>query len=145
MRLSDISPDETLWSLQRLSYAVEAELIGDDRIPPLHESLDDLLSEPLTWIGAFDEEERLIGAIAWSIDDDGLLDIERLVVAPSAFRRGVGRTLVTEALTRAGARGALVSTGRDNKPARSLYERLGFAWVEDVEVIPGLWITRYAR
>jgi ribosomal protein S18 acetylase RimI-like enzyme len=50
---------------------------------------------------------------------------------------------VAELLGRAAGRHVIVSTGRDNGPARTLYEKLGFTKVEDVEVIPGLWTTRY--
>ncbi|YCK34165.1 hypothetical protein ACNF49_08735 [Actinomadura sp. ATCC 39365] len=63
MHVIDISPDQRLLDLQRAAYAVEAALIGDDRVPPLHEPLSDLLAAPLTWVGAF-EGDALLGAIA---------------------------------------------------------------------------------
>lgn len=129
--------------LQRAAYACEAALIGDDRIPPLHEELGDLVQAPLLWIGAFDED-RLVGAIGYQ-DVVDHLDIDRLVVAPSAHRRGTGSALVREVLHRAGRRSAVVSTGRDNHPARALYERLTFTWVRDEEVLPGLWISKYVH
>ncbi|GAA2362651.1 GNAT family N-acetyltransferase [Nonomuraea africana] len=142
MYISDINPGQTLLDLQRAAYAVEAEIIGDDRIPPLRESLDDLLAQRLLWRGAVDDDGTLIGAVAWS-DTGHEIDIDRLVVDPRAHRRGVGRALVAELLDRAGGKRVIVATGRDNLPARTLYEKLGFTTVEDVEVIPGLWISRY--
>ncbi|MEU4723597.1 GNAT family N-acetyltransferase [Nonomuraea dietziae] len=142
MLIRDIDPDQALLDLQRAAYAVEAELIGDDRIPPLHESLDELLAEPLRWRGAFDDDGTCVGAVAWSETPEEI-DIDRLVVHPRAHRRGIGRALVAELLGRAAGRHVIVSTGRDNGPARTLYEKLGFTKVEDVEVIPGLWTTRY--
>jgi len=39
----------------------------------------------------------------------------------------------------------VVSTGRDNDPALTLYRRRGFAVVRHREVIPGLWITELGR
>ncbi|SCL35621.1 Acetyltransferase (GNAT) family protein [Micromonospora pallida] len=42
-----------LLRVQRAAYAVEAALIGDDRIPTLWESLDELRAAPLRWLGAF--------------------------------------------------------------------------------------------
>ncbi|MFC7586749.1 GNAT family N-acetyltransferase [Nonomuraea antimicrobica] len=144
MRMDDLEPDKTLLDLQHAAYAVEAALIRDDRIPPLHESLDELLAAPLAWRGAFDDDGTLVGAVAWTETED-LVDIDRLVVDPRAHRRGIGRTLVGELLGRAGERTTVVSTGRDNVPARTLYERFGFTRIEDVEVIAGLWITRYER
>jgi ribosomal protein S18 acetylase RimI-like enzyme len=148
MRISEISPNsETLGprllDVQHAAYAIEAKIIGDDRIPPLRETLEELLAQPLRWVGAFDEGEELVGAVAWTETADEV-DLDRLVVDPAAHRRGVGRALVEEVMGRAGERRIIVSTGRDNAPARGLYERLGFGKVGEVEVIPGLWITNYA-
>ncbi|WP_416901072.1 GNAT family N-acetyltransferase [Micromonospora echinospora] len=151
-----------LLRIQRAAYAVEAALIGDDRIPVLHESLDDLRAAPLRWLGAVDAggeppvvpaeavparprgDGRLVGAVAWT-GDATTLDIDRLVVDPVAHRRGIGRALVDAVLTRAGDRTVLVATGRANRPARALYESFGFTALGDAEPVPGLWITRYAR
>ncbi|MFE0156207.1 GNAT family N-acetyltransferase [Nonomuraea sp. NPDC059007] len=142
MHLTSITPDQRLLDLQHAAYAIEAEIIGDDRIPPLHEDLTALGKAPLSWLGAFDDEGTLTGAVAWEESAD-LVDINRLVVDPGALRQGIGRTLVKEVLARAGGRKVIVSTGRDNTPARTLYERLGFTNTGDAEVIPGLWITSY--
>ena len=127
--------------LQRAAYACEAALIGDERIPPLREGLEDLVRAPLLWVGAF-AGGHLVGALGYQ-DAVDHLDIDRLVVAPSAHRRGTGSALVREALHRAGPRRVVVATGRDNHPARALYERLGFSRAGDEEVLPGLWIARY--
>lgn len=138
--------DETLvrslLQLQRAAYAVEAALIGDDRIPPLHEDLEDLRRVPLRWLGAFATDAQLVGALAWS-EETGEVDLHRLVVDPATVRRGVGSALVHAGLRHAGGRRTFVATGRANIPARSLYERVGFIPVDDREVVPGLWVTRY--
>lgn len=149
VEISEIEPggDErlarVLLSVQQAAYTVEASIIGDDRIPPLRETLDELRATPLRWLGAFDDR-RLIGAIARS-EDHSEVDIHRLVVDPAAHRRGAGRALVSEVIALAGRRRTVVSTGRANLPARALYEGLGFVLVDEEQVIPGMWITRYAR
>ncbi|SCG41308.1 GNAT family N-acetyltransferase [Micromonospora zamorensis] len=148
MEIAEIKPGDderlarVLLSLQQAAYAVEASIIGDDRIPPLRETLDELRGTPLRWLGAFDDR-RLVGAIARS-EDHSEVDIHRLVVDPTLHRRGVGRTLVSEVLALAGRRRTVVCTGRANLPARALYEGLGFVLVDEKEVIPDLWVTRYA-
>ncbi len=134
---------DQLLAVQKAAYAVEAELIGDDRIPPLHESLAELRARDLLWLAAFDGDAAPAGAIAWAESSDEL-DIDRLVVAPSMARRGIGRALVEAVLARAGGRRVVVSTGRDNVPARRLYEGLGFTLLGETEVIPKLWIAGYA-
>ena len=137
-----ITPSDELLTLQRAAYAVEAGLIGDDRLPALSEDLAGLVAAGLTWLGVVDGE-RLVGAVGYT-ETAAVVDVHRLVVAPDAARRGIGRTLVTEVLRLAGGRRVDVATGRDNAPARALYEGLGFSWLEDLEVLPGLWVSRYA-
>lgn len=141
--LQPISPSAELLALQRDAYAVEATLIGDDRIPALSEDVAALLAAGLTWLGAL-ERDRLVGAVGW-VETSELVDVHRLVVAPSAHGRGIGRALVSRLLLLAGRRRVDVATGRDNAPARTLYEGLDFRWVDDREVLPGLWVSRYAR
>lgn len=144
MRISEISAHQPgLLDLQRAAYQVEAEIIGDDRIPPLHETSEELLAQPLTWLAAFDDDGDLVGAVAWEETADEV-DLNRLMVAPRAHRRGVGRALVKEVMARAGERRVVVSTGRDNTPARTLYERLGFTLTGEFEPVPGLWVVNYA-
>jgi ribosomal protein S18 acetylase RimI-like enzyme len=138
---ADAELARALLRVQRAAYVVEAALIHDDQIPPLHEDLDDLRQAPLRWLVAV-IDDQLSGAVAWKQKADEF-DIDRLFVAPSAHRRGVGLALVGEVLRRAGTRRTTVSTGRGNGPARALYERLGFCRVNDREVIPGLWVTQY--
>ena len=104
-------------ALQRESYAVEAALIGDDRIPQLTETLEELRAAGLEWLGAFDDD-GLTGAVSWKVLADGTVDIHRLVVAPRAFRRGVATALLDALDARYPGRRMLVSTGRANEPAR---------------------------
>jgi GNAT superfamily N-acetyltransferase len=130
-----------LWQLQRAAYAVEAALIGDDRIPTLHERLDELAARPLEW-AVVEEGDRVLGAVAWQ-ETAGALDIDRLVVDPAVHRRGLGRALVGWVVDRAAGRDVVVSTGRDNVPARTLYERAGFVPAGECEVLPGLWVAGY--
>ena len=149
MELRDVAPADdgelarALLRVQHAAYAVEAMLIGDDRIPPLHEDLDDLRNAPLLWLAAF-TGDAVVGAVAWT-EDGAVVDIDRLVVAPDAHRQGVGSALVRAVVRRAAGRRTTVSTGRENALARRLYERLGFTCAADEEVIPGLWISRYVH
>lgn len=128
---------EQILAVQKSSYAVEARLIGDDRIPLLHESVDDLCAAQVHWLVARDHDE-ILGAAAWSGSE-----IDRLVVAPHAHRQGIGRKLVTGILDSIVGQRIQVATGRDNAPARRMYESLGFVHTENQQVLPGLWLARY--
>ena len=77
---------QRLLSLQHAACAVEAALIGDDRIPPLHETIEELRALPLRWLAACDHGGRLVGAVAW-VEDADVLDIDRLMVDGRASSR----------------------------------------------------------
>ncbi len=142
--VADEAIARSVLALQREAYAVEAELIASDGIPQLTETLEELQAAGLDWLGTFDEA-GLTGAVSWKILDDGTIDIYRLVVAPRAFRQGIATTLLDALDTRFPGRPTLVSTGRDNAPARELYRRRGFTVVREHEAIPGLWVTELER
>ena len=72
------------------------------------------------------------------------LRIARLMVAPSAQRRGLGRAAVALAIRRAEGRDVVVSTGELNAPALALYEGAGFACT-GARSVPGIRIVDLRR
>lgn len=134
---------EALVALQQVSYRVEAELIGNDSIPPLQESADAVAALDLTFL-AIEVEGELVGALGYTVAD-GVLDIDRLVVHPNRIRGGLGGRLVDAVLARVPHERAVVSTGQGNHPARRLYERAGFVHCADVGITPTLLVSRYER
>jgi ribosomal protein S18 acetylase RimI-like enzyme len=130
-------------ALQRASYAVEARLIGSDEIPPLRETADELARLELTVLGAV-EGGDLVGIVGYRRTDE-VVDVDRLAVHPSSFRRGVARELIHELHSReSDAHRFEVSTGAENEPAIALYERMGYGR-ERLEAISGLMIVHLAR
>ncbi|MGY1669578.1 GNAT family N-acetyltransferase [Geodermatophilus sp. SYSU D00710] len=128
-----------LLEVQHAAYAVEARLIGDDRIPALAEDVAALVATGLDWLVAL-RDGAVVGALGRR-DTPGGVDIDRLVVDPASARRGAGRALVAAALADAAGRRVTVSTGRDNRPARRLYAQAGFRETGEREVLPGLWVV----
>lgn len=142
--LSDLDTLRRLRDLQRASYAVEAELIGFDGIPALHESLEELRDCGESFLG-LDDETGLAGAVSWVRLQDGTLDICRLMVHPRAHRRGIATALL-DALDRAEpAWRAVVSTGTANHPALGLYKRRGFTPAGTRLIAPGTSLTLLER
>lgn len=137
--LSDDTVLHELWTVQRLAYAVEAELIGFDGIPPLHETLDELRATTETFLGLYDEE-GLVGAVSYRLEES-TVDICRLVVHPRAHRRGIASKLL-DALPDGPQ---VVSTGTRNEPALRLYLKRGFTETGTREVAPGVSLTDLAR
>jgi len=146
-RRLDLSDPDTLRglrNLQRASYAVEAELIGFDGIPALHESLEELRDCGESFLG-LDDETGLAGAVSWVRLQDGTLDICRLMVHPRAHRRGIATALL-DALDRAEpAWRAVVSTGTANHPALGLYKQRGFTPAGTRLIAPGTSLTLLER
>jgi ribosomal protein S18 acetylase RimI-like enzyme len=142
--LADASVAARVLELQRRSYEVEARLIGSDRIPPLHESLEELQASGETFLGAY-LEGRLAAVVSWRFDG-ATIDLHRLAVLPDFFRRGIGVALLRAALrSEPEALRAIAQTGAANEPAKELYRGEGFAELGDREVLPGLWISQFER
>ena len=130
--------------LQRLSYPIEADLIGSDAIPGLNETLEQLQNCNETFYG-FLEGQEILGAISFKLDVH-LLDIHRMMVHPKYFRKGIAKALINFVLNlELGAKRCIVQTGSLNAPAIFLYESLGFQKLEQREVIPGLWVMTYEK
>jgi ribosomal protein S18 acetylase RimI-like enzyme len=141
--LTDRALAERLLTIQHAAYAVEAELIGFDGIPPLQEDLDGLMSSTELWLGRYDGN-TLVGAVAYEVDLDSV-EISRLIVDPAHARRGHGRALLDHLDQIEPRPVSLVSTGSANLPAVNLYKSRGYAVVGEVEVAPGIYITQFRR
>jgi ribosomal protein S18 acetylase RimI-like enzyme len=133
-----------LFSLQRLSYLIEAKLIDFYDIPPLKERIEELIECGEDFLGYFEEDE-LAGAVSYTIKGEELT-ICRMVVHPNHFRKGIAQKLLNavEELEPAVPLIA-VSTGKDNFPAIKLYQKNGYQLVEEVEVAPGFYISCFKK
>jgi ribosomal protein S18 acetylase RimI-like enzyme len=132
-----------LISLQRRAYAVEAELIGYDRLPPLVETVQDLMGSALTVLAAV-ESDALVGLLGYTLSD-GVVDVDRIAVDPGRFRRGHARRLLDALHERHPACDVVVSTGADNAPAIALYESLGYLRVGQRTVADTLAVVDFRR
>ncbi|TWP49586.1 GNAT family N-acetyltransferase [Lentzea tibetensis] len=138
----DVTDDETAERVHQVAqraYRVEAGLIGADSIPPLHETLDEMRAQPLTWLGVPGDDGLPVAFVAY--EDAQELDINRLCVDPGHFRKGLARRLVRALPPRA----AVVHTGALNTPATTLYAREGFERTGTIEPEPGLLVATFRR
>jgi ribosomal protein S18 acetylase RimI-like enzyme len=142
--LSDRALAERLLTIQHAAYAVEAELIGFAGIPPLQEDLAGLMASTEEWLGRYDGDV-LVGAVAYEFPDDATVEISRLIVDPAHARRGHGRALLDHLDQLEPRPTSLVSTGSANTPATTLYKARGYTELDQLEVAPGVRITRFRR
>ncbi len=132
-----------LVALQRRAYAVEAELIGYDRIPPLVESAEELMQSPLT-VWAVLERAAVVGLLGFTVEK-GTVDIDRIAVDPAHFRQGHARLLLTRLHELHPGCDVVVSTGEANAPAIAMYESLGYQRVGKRTVVETLEVVEFRR
>lgn len=133
---------ENIQHIQQPAYLVEAELMGFHGIPQLTESIEDIQNSGESFIGF--KEEKLKGFISY-VDEEGLIDIYRLVVHPDFFRQGIAKKLLADLLMRYEGRKFIVSTGTANEPAKNLYQSFGFIEQDEFEVSPGITCTNFMK
>ncbi|MFF2450285.1 GNAT family N-acetyltransferase [Neobacillus sp. NPDC058068] len=144
LNLHNLNLVKELFELQRASYLVEAKLINFFEIPPLKESMEELMESGETFFGYFEGDE-LAGAISYTIDGTELA-ICRMVVHPNHFRKGIAQCLLAEVEKNNQQFTVLkVSTGKENSPAKNLYLKNGYKLVRDLEVVPGLVISNFEK
>jgi ribosomal protein S18 acetylase RimI-like enzyme len=133
--LADAALVGELVELQRASYRVEADLIGAESLPAMHETAEQLRACGESFLGAL-RTGRLLGALGY-VRDGETVDIHRLVVHPAAFRRGLATALLDALEAREdGARRWIVGTSAANEPALALYAGRGFRVAEE-RTLPG--------
>lgn len=130
--------------LQVASYKIEADIIGFNEIPPLMDTEDTLKECDEIFYGYF-IEDVLAGIVSYKIIQN-ILDIHRVAVHPCFFKRGIAQKLLDfiEGLE-ADINKIVVCTGKDNKPAVSLYLKNGYKKTKDIEISKDIYITEFEK
>lgn len=146
LNLKDDDTLDSLWSLQHKAYRLEAERIGFNAIPPLLETRDMLRGCGEDFYGCLDEEGEIVGAVATEEEDQDSLTITRMMVSPDHFRQGIAGRLLEHVFHLYPSKARfIVSTGKKNDPAVSLYLKHGFVPVSSAEVAPGVELIEFNR
>jgi ribosomal protein S18 acetylase RimI-like enzyme len=114
-------------ALQRSAYESEARLYNDWSIPPLTQSLEQLRAEIQSGVVLKAVEgSAMLGSVRAHLKE-GVVQIGRLIVDPSAQRRGIGSALLLaiEAAFPAAKQFELFTGSRSEGNIR-LYERHGY-------------------
>lgn len=120
-------------TLQRAAFVSEAQIYGSADMPPLTQTLAEVEAELRSSTGLTARiDGRLVGAIRYR-EDDGVLLIGRIAIAPDTQGEGIGRTLLAEAERSSTARLAELFTGSLSEANIRLYEACGY---EEAERIP---------
>jgi ribosomal protein S18 acetylase RimI-like enzyme len=100
-------------------------LIGYPELPPLRETVEDILNTPEQFL-VYQDAGQIAAVLSYAQADENL-EIGRLLVSPSYFRRGIASQLLMylEQLHPM-YRKITVSTAEANQPAIRLYQKHGF-------------------
>ncbi|WP_420879181.1 GNAT family N-acetyltransferase [Rhodococcus sp. (in: high G+C Gram-positive bacteria)] len=131
--LSGVDAGELL-TLQRAAYVTEAQAHDDVNLPPLLQSLDEVVSEltrpDVLAFGLRDDSRRLVGAVRvyLSAADPHTAELGRLVVAPDKQGQGRGSRLLelVEQRVPEQVTGLQLFTGERSLGNLRLYSRFGY-------------------
>jgi len=136
---ANVSEAEQLLELQYLCYRSEAAIYDDWSIPPLTQTLPELLEE-------YDDHEILVARLGSEVVgsvrgrlEDGACYVGRLVVHPRLQRKGIGTRLMRGLEERfPQAERYELFTGHLSEGDLRLYRCLGYEKVREQEVSPRL-------
>lgn len=134
---------EAIVALQKSSYRIEADIIGFDMLPPLLENSEDIKNSKEVYLGYY-VENSLAGILSYELEGDAL-DICKVAVHPSFFKRGIATQLIRFVERNKEISRITVSTGLKNSPAVKLYLTLGFSETHQQEVEPGVHIISFEK
>ncbi|MBA9027086.1 GNAT family N-acetyltransferase [Peribacillus huizhouensis] len=130
--------------IQLPAYQIEAQLINFYEIPPLKDTVETIQASEEQFFGYF-IENQLVGFISLE-ETEKNINICRMVVHPSFFRKGIAKKLVHYVLHAIkGSKKITVMTGEKNYPAKNLYLSLGFVEVKIIEVADGIFLTSFEK
>lgn len=144
LNTKDIKTAEHIIDLQKKSYNVEAKLIDFYDIPPLKDTVNNIITCEETFYGYY-QDNLLMGLISYKLEGDWL-DIYRVAVHPEHFRKGIAGQMIDfiEDID-SGIRKITVSTGLKNLPAINLYLNCGFKKTHEIEVMKGVNIVSFEK
>lgn len=134
-----------LLTLQLAAWVREAIVNDDLRIPPLHDSLDDVRRQLTALrIWGLREDGRLIGTVRTSPLDDATVLLARLAVVPDLRGHGLGSALLrfAEAQLPEHVERIELITGAKSESNQALYGRHGYKLAER---LPGMGAIRMAK
>ncbi|MCC9087678.1 MULTISPECIES: bifunctional GNAT family N-acetyltransferase/GrpB family protein [Bacillus] len=124
--------------IQLAAYQQEAEQIGYADLPPLKETIQDVMKAKEQFIG-FEQKGILLGVASYEEQKDYLI-ISRLAVHPKALKQGIGTRLMSTIMEKNVP--IELTTGQKNTPAKRLYEKLGFLETNVIHVAKELTLSK---
>lgn len=149
LRILPARPEDAapILAIQVEAFATVAHLYGQERVPPMDETLEEMLAA-IARGGVLKAmvDGVLLGAVRGTPDAEGSVLVGRLCVRPDRSGTGAGRALM-EAIEGVfpDAKRFFLYTGERTPHTRRLYESLGYVHTHD-EIVEGdvrlLWMEK---
>ncbi|WP_144877135.1 GNAT family N-acetyltransferase [Microbacterium sp. 1.5R] len=126
--IAPLRPEDAgeVMTLQRAAFVSEAQIYGSADMPPLTQTLAEVEAELRSGSGfGARVDGRLVGAIRFT-EDERMLLIGRIAIAPDMQGEGIGRSLLTAAEEASAAETAELFTGSLSEANIRLYEACGY-------------------
>ncbi len=122
-----IEDAQEIMNLQKLAYLSEAKIYNDFTIQPLHQSLDDIVSEiESQCVLKYVENDKIFGSVR-AYMSEGTCFINKLIVHPEFQNHGIGTKLLKEVESNFNqAKRFELFTGYKSLKNLHLYRKLGF-------------------
>lgn len=132
--------------LQKLAYQSEAELYNDYNIPPLLQTLDELISQFKENVFLKIVQKNAIIASVRAYQDNGTCYIGRLIVHPDYQNMGIGKLIMKdmEALFKDCQRYELFTGSKSNKNIQ-FYEKLGYSIFKSDPIAEGIEFVYFEK
>jgi GNAT superfamily N-acetyltransferase len=142
IQLASIEDAEEILDLQKLAYRSEAEILDDFTIPPLHQTIDEVLFEFDSWVFLKIEfNGRIIASVRCYLEDSTCY-IGKLVVHPDHQNHGIGTKLLKAAEDQyPGARRYELFTSHKSEKNLHIYEKCGYRFCKSKVVSQKLTIV----
>ncbi len=126
-KLAEKNDLEEILKLQYLAYQSEAKLFNNTEIPPLKQTLEELLIEFQRGIilKVLSERNEIIGSVRASREEDSVY-IGKLIVHPDRQREGIGTRLLLEIEKEYPAQRYELFTSSKSERNIALYQQLGY-------------------
>lgn len=125
---------QEILTLQYLSYQSEADLFGTQDIPPLKQTLEEVIEEYNNGtVLKIEHEDRIIGSVRVRCEN-GTVYIGKLMVHPAYRKRGLGKKLLHEVELLYPEYRYELFTSTLSKDNLKLYENMEYAEYKRVQV-----------
>mgnify|MGYP002655977369 CR=1 FL=1 len=127
--------------IQLAAYQREANQIGYQELPPLKETVKDIMETDEVFIG-FEKEGHLLGIASYEMHEERIV-LSRLAVHPHHVHQGIGTELMQSIIEH--HQPIELTTAEANIPAIQLYEKLGFKRTARLQVENNLILIKMDR